>query len=104
MSRDGNVIYSLVDPTAAEEPGEDGEVPPLLALCDLLEEGSMGQGSDGELTDNELWVEGVCGGEAGRPARVGVSMRLRTCARQGAAACVAWWAWGPSFGWTVLLD
>jgi hypothetical protein len=55
VSRDGNVIYSLVDPAAPPSaPGEDDEVPPLLALCDLMEEGAMGKGGEGELTDSEL--------------------------------------------------
>lgn len=63
VSREGNVIYSLIDPTAPEDPEDDAEVPPLLALCDLLESGGMGgQGGDlsdkemEELSDDKVWV------------------------------------------------
>jgi hypothetical protein len=54
VSRDGNVIYSLTDPTAPPDPEDDGEVPPLLALCDMMEAGGLGGGLDGDLSENEL--------------------------------------------------
>lgn len=54
VSRDGNVIYSLIDPNAPADDEDDGEVPPLLALVDMMEAASLGGGSDNELTEGEL--------------------------------------------------
>jgi hypothetical protein len=52
-NRDGSVIYTLIDPSAPESDEDGGEVPPLLALCELLEAGGMG-GTDGELSETEM--------------------------------------------------
>lgn len=52
-SRDGSVVYTLVDPSAPADDEDGGEVPPLLALCDLLEAGGMG-GRDGDLSESEM--------------------------------------------------
>jgi len=56
VSRDGNVIYSLTDPNAPEpQADDDGEVPPLLALVDMLEASDVGGGGqEGELSESEL--------------------------------------------------
>ncbi|KAI8476657.1 MAG: FIST N domain-containing protein [Monoraphidium minutum] len=63
VNRDGSVVYSLIDPTAPPDDEDGGEVPPLLALVDLLEAGGVASGggelSEGEieeLSDDKVWV------------------------------------------------
>ena len=53
VSRDGAVVYTLVDPNAPADDEDGGEVPPLLALCELLEAGGMG-GRDGDLSEGNM--------------------------------------------------
>lgn len=52
VNREGNVIYSLIDPSLPEDNEDGNEVPPLLALVDLLEHGGVGK--DGEISETEM--------------------------------------------------